>query len=193
MKILVIDNYDSFTYNLVYILRQESNHVEVIRNDKIAPTACLNYDAIILSPGPGIPSEAGNLMQIIAICAGKVPILGVCLGHQAIAEHLGGKLRMLNDVFHGVQSEVKLSSAGLPLFQGLPSTFLAGRYHSWVIDSSQKGDFYITATTEDQSIMAIQNEQQGLYGIQFHPESILSPEGDHIIRNFLSICKERQS
>jgi anthranilate synthase component 2 len=193
MKILVIDNYDSFTYNLVYILRQESNNVEVYRNDKITPAACLNYDVIVLSPGPGIPENAGNLMQIISTCAGKVPILGICLGHQAIAEYLGGKLRMLSEVYHGVQSEVSLNHSDLLLFEGLPLTFEAGRYHSWDIDETQGGDFEIIAKTEDNSIMAIQNIQQKLYGIQFHPESILTPDGDVIIRNFLNICKEEAS
>jgi anthranilate synthase component 2 len=193
MKILVIDNYDSFTYNLVYILRQESNNVEVYRNDKITPTACLNYDAIVLSPGPGIPENAGNLMQIISTCAEKVPILGICLGHQAIAEHLGGKLRMLADVYHGVQSEVRLIPSNLSLFGGLPLIFQAGRYHSWDIDQNQGGDYEVIAKTKDDSIMAIQNTQQKLYGIQFHPESILTPDGDVIIRNFLNICKEEAS
>jgi len=193
MKILVIDNYDSFTYNLVYILRQESSNVEVYRNDKITPAECLNYDVIVLSPGPGVPEDAGNLMQIIGNCAGKIPILGICLGHQAIAEYLGGKLRILKDVYHGVQSEVSSNKSNVLLFEGLPTTFQAGRYHSWDIDSTQGGDFEITAKTKDNSIMAIQNTERKLYGIQFHPESILTPDGDIIIRNFLNICKKEES
>jgi len=110
MKIIVIDNYDSFTYNLVYILRQEAIEVDVYRNDKITSQACLEYDAIILSPGPGIPKDAGNLISIIETCAGRVPILGVCLGHQAIAEYLGSELRILDNVYHGVESTITLKT-----------------------------------------------------------------------------------
>ncbi|HLV41071.1 MAG TPA: aminodeoxychorismate/anthranilate synthase component II [Brumimicrobium sp.] len=193
MKILVIDNYDSFTYNLVYILRQESDNVAIYRNDKINAQDCLAYDAILLSPGPGVPKEAGNLMDILNICAGKVPILGVCLGHQAIAEHLGGKLRMLDKVYHGVQDSVNIKSSTNPLFEGLSKTIQAGRYHSWEVDPNALGTFEITAETDEHHIMAIQNTEQNLYGIQFHPESILTPEGDLIVRNFLQICKNIQS
>jgi len=123
MKIIVIDNYDSFTYNLVYILRQSHQEVTVFRNDKISPEQCLTYDAIILSPGPGIPKDAGKLTSIISQCAGKVPILGVCLGHQAIAEYLGGSLRRLNTVYHGVQSTIKVTDNSIKLFQNVFAIF----------------------------------------------------------------------
>lgn len=190
MKILVIDNYDSFTYNLVYILRQKSNDVSVFRNDKIEPKDGLNYDAIVLSPGPGVPKEAGKLMEIIEVCEGKVPILGVCLGHQAIAEFLGGELKMLNEVYHGVDSKVNIVSDTAPLFEGISNPFMAGRYHSWeVINTDQKADFETTAVTAENCIMALQNVERKLYGIQFHPESVLTPEGSQIVYNFLSICK----
>lgn len=190
MKILVIDNYDSFTYNLVYILRQLSSDVDVYRNDKISPEQCLNYDAIILSPGPGIPKDAGKLTSIIAKCAGKVPLLGVCLGHQAIAEYLGGTLRILDKVYHGVQSGISLKSNTYQLFENLSQTFLAGRYHSWDVAPIENKNFDITAIADDNSIMAIQNLEQKLFGIQFHPESILTPDGEIIIKNFLRICED---
>lgn len=193
MNVLVIDNYDSFTYNLVYIIRQFSEKVDVVRNDKITPDACLNYDAIVLSPGPGIPVDAGNLKAIIETCAGKVPQLGVCLGHQAIAEHLGGKLKNLEKVFHGIQSDVTKTAKESPIFSGLNQHFKAGRYHSWDVENLDSNNFEITAYSEDLSIMAIQNKEQQLYGIQFHPESVLTPEGATIIENFLNLCKKQQS
>lgn len=190
MKILVIDNYDSFTYNLVFILRQEYSEIEVYRNDKISPKQCLSYEAIILSPGPGLPKDAGNLTLIISTCAGKVPIFGVCLGHQAITEYLGGSLRMLDSVYHGVQSTITIVDSTSKIFKTLPQTFQAGRYHSWEVATEENKKIEITAIAEDKSIMAIQNKSLHLYGIQFHPESILTPKGATIIQNFLSICKD---
>jgi anthranilate synthase component 2 len=188
MKILVIDNYDSFTYNLVYMLRQEALDIKVYRNDKIEPKECLDYDAIILSPGPGIPKDSGNLSAIIETCAGKVPMLGVCLGHQAIAEYLGGELRMLPQVHHGVQSSITSSNTD-SLFNEFTESFLVGRYHSWDVNPEIIAEFEVTAVAEDSSIMAIQNRENKLFGIQFHPESILTPNGDVIIKSFLNFCK----
>ncbi|PKR81833.1 aminodeoxychorismate/anthranilate synthase component II [Brumimicrobium salinarum] len=193
MKILVIDNYDSFTYNLVYILRQAANDVSVFRNDKITPEAALNYDAVVLSPGPGTPDKAGNLMAIIEKCAGKKPILGVCLGHQAIATFLGGQLRILQNVYHGIQSEIEIIDFETKLFKGLSNPLKVGRYHSWDVDSNYKGNYKVTAQTEEGNIMGLENTVLGLYGIQFHPESILTPKGEQIINNFLSICKNDKS
>lgn len=191
MNILVIDNYDSFTFNLVYILRQESLVVDVYRNDQINPEQCLDYDGIVLSPGPGIPIDAGNLTSIIATCAGKVPMFGVCLGHQAIAEYLGGTLNIMNHVYHGVQSTITLSNSSTELFKNIPQSFQAGRYHSWdIVATEDNKNFEITAIAEDNSIMGIQNPKLKLFGIQFHPESILTPKGEIIIQNFLSICKD---
>lgn len=189
MKILVVDNYDSFTYNLVYILRQECTQVEVYRNNKITPEQCLKYDAIVLSPGPGIPSEAGNLTSIISVCAGKVPLLGICLGHQAIGEYLGGSLRILDRVFHGVQSTITLTKKESTLFKNMPTSFKAGRYHSWEVAQELNHNFEIIATSEENSIMALENYNKKLFGIQFHPESILTPEGNTIIKNFIQIAK----
>ena len=189
MRVLVIDNYDSFTYNLVYIIRKIVSEVSIYRNDKITADECLEYDAIILSPGPGIPKDAGNLVSIIATCAGKVPILGVCLGHQAIAEYLGGELRMLNTVYHGIQSTVKVKEGINVLFNNMPQSFKAGRYHSWEVVLAKNETYDITALAEDDCVMAIQSLAQKLYGIQFHPESILTPLGDSIVYNFLRISK----
>lgn len=189
MKIVVIDNYDSFTYNLVYILRQESGIVDVFRNNKISPEQCLSYDAIVLSPGPGIPRDAGNLTSIIAKCAGKIPILGICLGHQAIGEYLGGTLRVLDKVYHGVHSKITLTEKTSELFMNMPDSFQAGRYHSWEVATALTNNFEITAIAEDSCIMAIQNLNKKLYGVQFHPESILTPDGKTIIKNFIHISK----
>lgn len=190
MKILVIDNYDSFTYNLVYILRQKKEDVDIYRNDKITPAMCDSYDAIILSPGPGIPKDAGNLMSIITHCTERIPILGICLGHQAIAEFLKGSLTNMPDVYHGIQSDISIINSSAQILRNLPNPFKAGRYHSWEIDSTKMNDTIdVIALSDDKSIMAIQNEALKLYGIQFHPESILTPEGHIIIQNFLDICK----
>lgn len=192
MKILVIDNYDSFTYNLVYLLKRENIAVDVFRNDQIEPTECLAYDGLILSPGPGLPIDAGNLLSIINECSSKIPILGVCLGHQAIAEHLGNSLAILPEVYHGVQSEVRKTDVQTALLDGVESTFLAARYHSWVISSTNLKNIEVTAVSEDNRIMAIQNIDRMLFGIQFHPESILTPQGRTIVTNFLSICNNRK-
>jgi anthranilate synthase component 2 len=188
MSILVIDNYDSFTYNLVYCLKQEKLDVSVFRNDKISGKECLSYDKVLLSPGPGIPKDAGNLMEIIHTCAGKVPVLGICLGHQAIAEFLGASLNNMDKVYHGVQTNIRITGENSLLFQDLPKVIRAGRYHSWEVDTkSVNGNMEIVARDEQGAIMAIQNSTQKLYGIQFHPESILTPEGNQIIKNFTTL------
>jgi len=189
MKILIIDNYDSFTYNLVYIIREKISDVTVYRNDKISPEDCLKYDGIILSPGPGLPKESGNLPDIIEACAGRIPILGVCLGHQAIAEHLGSTLGNLEEVYHGVQSTICLCENSGLLFTNIPETFQAGRYHSWDVNDKEDKNFHVTALTEEGTIMALENQEKKLFGIQFHPESIMTPDGHIILENFLSICE----
>lgn len=193
MSILVIDNYDSFTYNLVYILKQINIDYEVYRNDKISPEEALNYEGILISPGPGIPEEAGNMPAIIEHCAGKIPILGICLGHQAIAQHLGGQLINQSKVFHGIQTNIKLSQKSSAIFNGIPRNFKAGRYHSWEVSKVNLPDeIEITAYDDQLRIMAIQHTELNLFGVQFHPESIMSPEGPIIIKNFINICKEFQ-
>lgn len=190
MKILVLDNYDSFTYNLVYILRQQTIEVNVIRNNKIVAETALKYDGILLSPGPGIPEEAGNMPDIIKRCAGDIPILGICLGHQAIAQYLGGKIINRQKVMHGMQSKILLTNEKSKVLEGINHSFQAGRYHSWEISNQHIiSAFKVTAKDEEGSIMAIESTEKNLYGLQFHPESIMTPDGNTMIKNFIQICK----
>ena len=191
MKLLVVDNYDSFTYNLVYVLRQQNVDTQVLRNDKVTPKQALEFDGIILSPGPGIPEEAGNLPGIIEKCAGKIPILGICLGHQAIAEYLGAGLVNNPHVFHGVKTPIKQLDTGCALFTDISGSFEAGRYHSWEVNNQNLPEtIEVTAVAENNCIMALQNREKMLYGVQFHPESIMTPDGPAIIKNFIAICKQ---
>ena len=196
MKILVFDNYDSFTYNLVHLVNKiVSDKVDVFRNDEIPLEKVAEYDKIILSPGPGIPSEAGLLLPLIKEYADKKSILGVCLGHQAIGEAFGGKLINLSTVYHGVATPVrilkpeasKLKGVGQQdLFEGLPEEFPVGRYHSWIV--SEEGfpeELEVTATDENGFIMALRHKKYDVQGVQFHPESVLTPDGETILRNWL--------
>jgi anthranilate synthase component II len=192
MKILVFDNYDSFTYNLVHLVEKILHQrIEVVRNDKIALGKVKEYDKIILSPGPGIPSEAGLLLPLIKEYAASKSILGVCLGHQAIGEAFGGRLVNLSTVFHGVATPVFLLNRTNPLrkklFEGLPEKFEAGRYHSWIIsDEDFPEELEVTARDENNYIMAIHHKTYDVQGVQFHPESVLTPKGEQIMRNWLS-------
>jgi anthranilate synthase component II len=193
MKILIFDNYDSFTYNLVHLVEKIIHEkVDVYRNDKIPLEKVKEYDKIILSPGPGIPSEAGLLLPLIKEYAATKSILGVCLGHQAIGEAFGGKLTNLSSVFHGVATPVKQvngqqSTVNSQLFNGLPETFLAGRYHSWIISKENfPNELEITAEDENGFIMALQHKTYDVQGVQFHPESVLTPDGEKIMRNWLN-------
>lgn len=193
MKILVFDNYDSFTYNLVHLVEKIIHgKVDVFRNDQIALEDVQQYDKIILSPGPGIPVEAGLLLPLIKEYASSKSILGVCLGHQAIGEAFGGKLENLSSVFHGVATEVNVISSdqlavNSKLFDGLQSSFMAGRYHSWIVSKeSFPGELEITAEDENGFIMALQHKTYDIQGVQFHPESVLTPKGEIIMRNWLS-------
>lgn len=194
MKLLVFDNYDSFTYNLVHLVEKILGHqVDVVRNDQIALEAVAGYDKIILSPGPGIPEEAGLLVPLIQRYAAEKSILGVCLGHQAIAEAFGGTLINLQSVFHGVATPVHVlpeaaasGSKAVNLFEGLPSTIEAGRYHSWVVSKEQLPDcITVTAVEDSGMIMALRHNQYDVQGVQFHPESVLTPCGETILRNWL--------
>lgn len=187
MKILVLDNYDSFTYNLVHLIKDLGyKDVDVHRNDKIALEDVAKYDKIVLSPGPGIPSEAGLLLPLIKEYADKIPILGVCLGHQAIGEVFGAKLVNLEDVFHGVVTEIRILNTDY-LFNDVSPTIKVGRYHSWVVS---REDFpsclEITAEDNDGEIMALRHKEFDVHGVQFHPESILTPQGTVIMKNFLN-------
>lgn len=187
MKTVIIDNYDSFTYNLVHLVSELGSEVDVKRNDAFELAALEIYDRIILSPGPGIPDEAGLLKQVITIYATQKPILGVCLGHQAIGEVFGGTLINLDSVFHGVQTPVIQTEAHDLLFDGINNTFKVGRYHSWVVNPYTLPDVLeVTAISEDEGqIMALRHKTFNVRGIQFHPESILTPEGKQMIRNWL--------
>lgn len=187
MKILVFDNYDSFTYNLVQYLEKTGNAgVDVFRNDKISLEAINAYDKILLSPGPGLPSEAGILLEVIKRYAPAKSILGVCLGQQAIGEVFGGKLVNLESVYHGVATEMEVVKEDI-LFKGLPKKFKAGRYHSWVVDEKKfPNDLEITCVDERGYVMGLRHKKYDVRGVQFHPESILTEHGLEIIRNWLS-------
>jgi anthranilate synthase component 2 len=187
-KILIIDNYDSFTYNLVHLVNELGLQCEVWRNDKFAIEDVDAYDKIILSPGPGIPSEAGLLLEVIKKYAPAKSIFGVCLGQQAIAEVFGGSLYNLSQPMHGIATPIKVIDGQEELFQGLPDTFKVGRYHSWVVS----GDGFpavlkVTAIDEaDNSIMALSHREYDVKGVQFHPESILTEYGKEIMQNWLT-------
>ena len=186
MKVIIIDNYDSFTYNLSHLLKELDAEVEVVRNDQFEMNHIEAFDKIVLSPGPGIPSEAGKLLDVIRTYAGEKPILGVCLGHQAIGEVFGCKLTNLSDVFHGVQTPIKVVADDV-IFDGLPTELTVGRYHSWVVDKDGfSPDLQITAVSEEGQIMALKHRRFDIHGIQFHPESILTPDGKKMVANFLN-------
>jgi len=216
--VVIIDNYDSFTYNLAHLVKELSAEVDVLRNDCFALEDLEAYDKIILSPGPGIPEEAGLLLDVIRTYAGRKPMLGVCLGEQAIGQAFGGKLINLSEVFHGVQTNVVIRDEGdtvisdeglvisssslttnhlplitnhLPLttdyiFSGLPSEIPVGRYHSWVVDTEGfPEELMVTALSPEGQIMALKHRTYDIHGIQFHPESVLTPDGKAIVKNWL--------
>lgn len=187
MNVLVFDNYDSFTYNLVHLVEKIlEKTVTVKRNDAITPDEAAAFDRIILSPGPGIPEEAGCLLDLIRALGPVKPLLGVCLGHQAIAEAFGGTLVNLSKVYHGVATPVQVIQPQCPLFRGLPEQLHVGRYHSWMVKNDDLPDcLEITAVDEQGAIMAMQHRQYRIQGVQFHPESVLTPLGESIIRNWL--------
>lgn len=191
MNIVIIDNYDSFTYNLSHLVKELGAEVTVLRNDKFQLQDLMTFDKIILSPGPGIPCEAGLLLDVIKTYAGKKPILGVCLGHQAIAEAFGGSLINLTEVFHGVATEgTILSDVGDVdyIFRGLPSRITMGRYHSWVVDrDTLPACLQVTAESDEHQIMALRHREYDIRGIQFHPESVLTPQGTDIIANWIGM------
>ncbi len=191
MKILIFDNYDSFTYNLVHLVEKIIHQkVDVYRNNQIALEKVKEYDKIILSPGPGIPNEAGLLLPLIKEYASTKSILGVCLGHQAIGEAFGGTLINLSTVFHGVATKIQIDNRQLALknnlFYDLPNEIVVGRYHSWIVsDKNFPDELEITARDENNYIMALQHKTFDVQGVQFHPESILTPDGEKIMRNWL--------
>lgn len=186
MKTVIIDNYDSFTYNLSHLVKQLGAEVDVVRNDQFALHSLQRYDKIILSPGPGIPSEAGLLLDVIRHYAGRKPMLGVCLGHQAIGEVFGAQLDNLSEVYHGVATPCTVI-ADDPVFRGLPRRIEIGRYHSWVVSRDGLPDcLEVTAESDDGCIMALRHKEYDIHGIQFHPESVLTPDGRTMIANWLN-------
>ena len=203
MKIVIIDNYDSFTYNLSHLVKELGTEVTVVRNDQFELQDLEPYSKIILSPGPGIPSEAGLLLDVIKTYAGRKPILGVCLGHQAIGEAFGARLENLSQVFHGVATPChlvghaserdKTATATLrgvahydAIFSGLPADITVGRYHSWVVSNDGLPDcLEVTAVSDEGQIMALRHRELNVRGIQFHPESVLTPDGRRMLQNWL--------
>lgn len=185
MKIVIIDNYDSFTYNLSHLLKELGADVTVLRNDCFELKDLEEFDKIVLSPGPGIPEEAGLLLDVIKEYSGKKPILGVCLGEQAIGEVFGGKLVNLSTVYHGIQSPVDITVDDY-IFDGLDKEIPVGRYHSWVVDNDGfPDDLEVTAVSKEGYIMALRHRKYDVRGIQFHPESVLTPDGKQMIRNWI--------
>lgn len=185
MKVLILDNYDSFTYNIVHAVRELGIEPVTVRNDKISLPEIAAFDKIIISPGPGIPDEAGILPRMLAEYADRIPILGICLGHQAIGERFGAKLYNLDEVYHGVQTDALLTSPDY-LLEGMGETFPVGRYHSWAVSDHDLPDcLEVTARSADGCIMAMRHKTLDVRGVQFHPESVLTPGGIRIISNFL--------
>ena len=184
MKVLLVDFYDSFTYNLAHYFENNDCEVDVILHDKLDLKVISNYDKVVLSPGPGLPSEKLNMFEIIEICDSKKPILGICLGMQALSSYVGASLENQQIVKHGVQESITVNQTSL-LFHGLPSKFKVGLYHSWhVVNCNEK---LITARSENNIIMAIEIPERKIFGVQFHPESIMTEFGSEILRNFINL------
>ena len=186
IKTVIIDNYDSFTYNLSHLLKELGASVTVVRNDKFRIEDLEQFDKIVLSPGPGIPSEAGLMPQVIKTYAGRKPILGICLGHQAIGEAFGARLLNIGNVVHGVATPAHITVKDY-LFNGLPDELEVGRYHSWVVDDKDLPDcLEVTSRSDDGYIMSMRHREYDIRGIQYHPESVLTSKGKEIINNWLS-------
>ncbi len=188
MNILILDNYDSFTYNLVHMVEKiTGNFPAVFRNDEISIEDVGKFDMIVLSPGPGIPDEAGILKEVIKTYSGKIPIFGVCLGLQAITEVFGGKIINLDDVFHGVATEMTITDSSAIIFKDVPEKFMAARYHSWAAtDEGFPAELSVTARDEDGGIQALEHKTFNISAVQFHPESILTDVGEQLVRNFIN-------
>jgi len=198
MKLLVLDNYDSFTYNLVQYIQEILGHdIDVIRNDQITIDEVNEYDAIILSPGPGLPKDAGIMPELIKQYAHRKAIFGVCLGHQAIGEAFGGEVYNLSQVYHGIETPMQVTNADI-LFENIPQKFNAGRYHSWSVRKENLPDcFEVTAEAEDGTVMAMRHKSYNVRGVQFHPESVMTEHGKQMLRNWLEyqekLLKEREN
>jgi anthranilate synthase component 2 len=186
IKVLVIDNYDSFTYNLVHYLEDLNCEVTVVRNDKLDLEDVKPFDKIVLSPGPGIPDEAGLLKPIIEEYGASKSILGVCLGQQAIGEVFGGELNNLDEVFHGVATQIEITVDDESMFKGLGKNIEVGRYHSWVVDTNLPKDLEATSFDENGQIMSLRHKIYDIKGVQFHPESVLTPKGKKMLKNWVN-------
>ena len=186
IKVLVIDNYDSFTYNLVHYLEDLNCNVTVVRNDKLELEDVKPFDKIVLSPGPGIPDEAGLLKAIIEEYAPSKSILGVCLGQQAIGEVFGGSLVNLDEVYHGVATKVQITVDDEPMFKGLGKEIEVGRYHSWVVNSNLPEILEATSFDKNGQVMSLRHRVYDVKGVQYHPESVLTPKGKQILENWLN-------
>lgn len=187
-QILVIDNYDSFTYNLVHLLQELGHTPTVWRNDQFEVADVAAFDYVLLSPGPGLPKEAGHLMEVIRLYGASKPILGVCLGMQAIAEVYGGQLYNLEQPFHGIATPIRVKEKNDPLFTDLPAEFSVGRYHSWAVKNDPiPADLMVTAEDDTGVIMALRHRSHPVMGVQFHPESVLTMHGKKLIENWLKI------
>ena len=184
-KIFLIDNYDSFTYNLLYYVEELGCEITVKRNDKFELDEIKHFDAILISPGPGIPSEAGKILDVIKMYYDSKNIFGVCLGQQAIAEAFGGKLRNLENVYHGVSSRITVTDSDL-IFNNIESELEVGRYHSWIVDKPVPKEFKVTSVDENGEIMSIKHKDYDVRGVQFHPESVLTPKGKKILKNWIN-------
>lgn len=187
MKVLLIDNYDSFTYNLAQLIeRILEQRIAVVKNDELSSQLIKKFDKIVLSPGPGIPSEAGSLLEVIKEFYKEKPILGVCLGMQAIAESFGGSLQNGQNVYHGISTQINITRQEAKLYKNLPNSIRVGRYHSWTVDPlTLPEQLEITAQDDQGTLMSLQHKKYDLHGVQYHPESILTPEGKTIVSNFL--------
>ncbi len=186
MKILVLDNYDSFTYNLVHIIRELGYPMDIFRNDKIRIGEVKQYDKILFSPGPGIPDEAGIMKEVVREYAATKSILGVCLGHQGIAEVFGARLYNIPKVLHGVTSRVMITNPKEKLFLGIPDQFTATHYHSWaVVPESITNELEVTAVNSEGLVMALAHKKYDVRGVQFHPESVMTEHGPKLIQNWL--------
>ena len=187
MKTVIIDNYDSFTYNLSHLARELGAEVTVLRNDRFQLSDLACYDKIILSPGPGIPQEAGLLLDVIRTYAARLPILGVCLGYQAIGEVFGGRLTNLRQVYHGVATPCQIVVRDA-IYDGLPECIQVGRYHSWVVDrEGLPACLEVTSVSDEGYIMSFRHREYNIRGIQYHPESVLTPDGKTILDNWLKL------
>lgn len=190
MRVLLVDFYDSFTYNIQHYFINLGCEVDVVLEDKLLISAVYDYDCVVLSPGPGLPSEKKNIFSLIEICRNSIPILGICLGMQAISESLGGELRNQSEVKHGRLEEILILKKDV-LFAGLPNTISVGLYHSWMVEGLEEN--VITAKTPTGIIMALESKQEFLFGVQFHPESILTTFGEQILENFVRFVKNIKS